>query len=719
MKKFLIIITCLVVLYIGYDFCRFNLGWYVDFNPDKQAETFIKTQNKEILFKNDKEFATFEIKGVDLGSGVPGKWTTDYAIDKATYLRWFKQIQEMGANTIRIYSVQSDVFYDAFYEYNSNKVVPLYLLQGVAVNDYIQNSYRDGYNEEFCDSFLTDCKNAVDVVHGNKKFSLGRKAAAGSGSYRKDVSKWTIGYIWGIDWEGKTIAYTNQKFENDANYCSYQGEYIYTTEEAGAFEAMLAYVADMTIRYESKKYKEQRLFAFSNHPVTDPFEYPKEVTINTNKHSKFDVEKIKCTEKVISGQFASYHVYPYYPDFLKYMDDWSILGIEKSDNNYRSYLTALNNHHLYPVIISEFGIPTGRGISNADASTGRNSGNMSEAAQGDAIVKCYEDIKAAGCSGSCIFVWQDEWLRRTWNTMYAVDTSRSAYWSDFQTSGQYFGLMAMDPGKEKSICYVDGDMTEWISDDIVIENENISLAVKYDEKYIYIMTKKNSFNLEDDVLYIPIDVTPKSGSNYCKNYDIKFEDEADFLVVINGRENSRVQVQERYEALRSTYSDIVYSKNAYEKGNIPDLTSPEFVNIDMLYDVRYTIIPEVFDVTPAYMQVTPFVYETGKLRYGNANPESAEFDSLADFCASGDYIEVKLPWQLLNFADPSRMQIHDDYYDGNYGIEHITIEGISIGVGMDGNRIPMEFVELEGWENKPTYHERLKSSYYVMKELWN
>ena len=45
------------------------------------------------------------IKGVNLGSGKPGEWSTDFSIDKGTYLRWFANMQEMGANVVRVYTV--------------------------------------------------------------------------------------------------------------------------------------------------------------------------------------------------------------------------------------------------------------------------------------------------------------------------------------------------------------------------------------------------------------------------------------------------------------------------------------------------------------------------------------------------------------------------------------------------------------------------------------
>ena len=72
-------------------------------------------------------------------------------------------------------------------------------------------------------------------------------------------------------------------------------------------------------------------------------------------------------------------------------------------NTYRAYLTALTNHHTTPVVISEFGVSTGRGLAQKDANTGRNQGHMSETEQGEAIAECYEDIVAAGCAGCCVF----------------------------------------------------------------------------------------------------------------------------------------------------------------------------------------------------------------------------------------------------------------------------------------------------------------------------
>ena len=711
MKKYIIIVSVIIMLFLMFDVAYYHLGWYIPLGNDAPV-CFVKTEGKNILLKEANKFESFEIKGVNLGSAIPGEWSSDYAIVEETYLRWFRQIQEMGANTIRVYNVQSSAFYYAFYDYNQNNENPLYLLQGVPVNDYVQFSHRDAFSKEFMDGFLENAKVAVDVIHGRKKIQLGRRANSASGTFKKDISDFVIGYILGIDWEPSTVAFTNEKYKDSG--LSYNGKYIYAKDTATPFEIMLATVSDKMIEYETKKYKTQRLIAFSNQPGTDPFTYPEDIAKLYDKYTCINVENVAITDKFISGQFASYHVYPFQTDLLCHIHDFDgaapCYNEDGSLNDYRTYFSMLNYHHSVPVVISEFGISSGRGIEHEAIDRDGVYSKVSEKEQGDALADCWKDIKESGCNGGCVYSWQDDWSKRTWNTYYAINEERSPYWSDYQTNGQYFGLVSFDPGNEKSVCYVDGSLSEWNEDDKIIKG-NIELSVKYDEKFMYFLVKKENLDFQNDTIYIPIDTTHKTGSNYCKEYNAKFDREADFLLVINGKENSRLLVQERYEALRSTYSVRINGYDTYRHENIPEKNSPKFVPINTIVEKK------VLSENPLERNVD-IPIETGKLLYGNANPESPDFNSLADFIVSGDYIEIKIPWQLINFADPSKMQIHDDYYDGNFGIEYINIDKMYVGVGIGTERIALGKINLKGWGNKVTYHERLKKSYYIMQDLW-
>ena len=753
MKKFIVAVCVIVAAALVWNIAYYRLGIYIDLAPNAPVTTFMRTDEDTIYMKQNGEYTPYEIRGVDMGVGIPGEWTTDFAIDEETYLRWFSQIQELGANTIRVYTILHDDFYNAFFKYNTEREKmgrePLYLLHGVWVNDYIINSHRDAYDDEFLKTLKDDCRTLVDVLHGKISLSLsyGNK---GSGSYRKDVSQWVIGYIIGVEWETSIVTYTNQ---NSYDKTGYKGKYLQTTEDATPFETMLCEAGDKMIEYESKRYKQQRLMSFENGGITDPFIYPITVTTYRNKTDVLNVEHIKTSDSFISGYFASYHVYPYFPDFLqtmletkKYKEKFlikkldisyynnliyrlSLLNAPKIEdyllnedyydsqgrrNTYLAYLKVLNRFHNIPVVISEYGVTTGRGMAQRDKNTNRNQGNMTEQEQGQALIDCYKDIKDAGCAGSCVFSWQDEWFKRTWNTMYAVDLDNTPYWSDYQTNDQFFGLLSFDPGEEKSVCYVDGDISEWTEKDKVVKSGDMELSMKYDEKFLYFLVHKKNFDPENDTLYLPIDTNPKIGSTYCENYDVSFERASDFLMVISGKENSRIVVQERYEALMSTYANEYYAIDPYI--DPPKKDSPVFKKIYMPLRVK--------DILPNYDTVENVTkgekYETGNLRYGNANPDAEDFDSLSDFIFSGDYVEIRIPWQLLNFSNPSEMMIHDDYYEC-YGIENLNIDKMYVGIGSSENteyRLKMPSFDLKGWGKTVTYHERLKKSYYMLKDYW-
>lgn len=679
--------------------------------------SFTAVENKTILVDQGEGLKPFEIRGVDMGAGIPGHFATDYAIDKKTYLHWFSLIQEMGANCVRVYTILPQAFYDAIWEYNHNRENPLYFIHGLWLNDYVHYSHRDAYDAEFLGDLIEDSQTLINILHGNQTFSLGEDL--GSGSYTKDVSPWILGYILGVEWEDTTVAFTDNMYPEKN---SYQGKYMYTTPAASPFEAMLAQLGDKMIDYETTRYRSQRLMAFTNWPTTDPFDWGGDVDFYFRKFENVDVEHIKTTPEFLSGQFASYHIYPYFPDYLGFLD---VLGHHVKDkeaftdekgvfNSYRAYLSMVNEYHTMPVVISEYGVPSSRGRAQSDRNTGRAQGGMSEKEQADALVTCYQDIMAAGCAGSVAFTWQDEWFKRTWNTMAYTDLTKTPFWSDYQTNEQYFGILSFDPGKEQSVCYVDGDHSEWTPEDILQQRDGFSLSYKYDEKFLYFHVNKKDYDPNKDVLYLPIDTTPKTGSNSWRGAPGKFENPADFLLVLSGKEGSKLLVQKRYEALRAIYSHRVYFEDAYL--NAPARDTDEFVPIKLMLQVpdnpSFELSNTGYDISTTY--------DTGKLTHGNGNPSSPEFNSLSDFYIEGDTIEIRLPWSLLNFLNPSEMMIHDDYYE-HYGIEPLPIQDFRVGIGTLQNtadKIPMESAPLKGWGRSPTYHERLKEGYFALQELW-
>ena len=102
MKKFLIFCGAVILLFICWWGLSGKFGLFIDLQTDKQVESFTAVRGKEILVDRGEGLKPFEIRGINMGVGIPGHFATDYAIDKETYLRWFREIQDMGANCIRV-----------------------------------------------------------------------------------------------------------------------------------------------------------------------------------------------------------------------------------------------------------------------------------------------------------------------------------------------------------------------------------------------------------------------------------------------------------------------------------------------------------------------------------------------------------------------------------------------------------------------------------------
>ena len=290
--------------------------------------------------------------------------------------------------------------------------------------------------------------------------------------------------------------------------------------------------------------------------------------------------------------------------------------------------------------------------------------------------------------------------------------------SDYQTNEQYFGLLSFDPGTERSISYVDGDDEEWADNDVIGESDGRALSMKYDEKFVYLMVRGADVG-PGTPLYLPVDTTQKTGSTSSADPAVTFDRAADFLIVLDGLDESRVLVQERYEVVRATSLMATTGEDPYVDPPAKDTSSFKHIDLVLQTLTDYSQIEQAISQNMDRVENEFFfqTYETGKLTYGDANPSHDDFDSLADFCYGDGFVEVKIPWQLLNFSNPSEMQIHDDYYE-HYGVENQKIDRMYVGVGDGTSTIPLFEETLQGWGMKVTYHERLKESYYIVQQLW-
>lgn len=704
MKRFIVIIFSIIAIGILIDFGYYRWGFYLPKNEETSVVSYV--EDGKMYIAKDDTFESITVRGVNMGGSIPGYYASDYAIDYKTYYRWLEDIFEMGANTIRLNTIFDDQFYNAFYDFNESHEEKLYLIQGINLDSYALDAHFDAFHTKFYGELVAQAENAVDVIHGRKKIALSR---AGNGSYKKDISKYLLGYVVGSEWVDDTIIYTDQKNEDKKGF---DGNYISTTDDVSAFETMLAKVIDHLITYETRKYRVQHNVSFINTPETDPVGaipvlikgkseddntlYPETLKYHYHKMVKLDIDHLK-SKNGYSGLFAAYNISSYYPNYLNYEK-------ETYEDNYLSYLEKLTAHHEVPVLITEFAYSTARAIATKVADKYGNFGGMTEEEQGKALVEAYHAILKSGAVGGSIATWQDEWDKRTQNTLEKVDITRSIYWSDAQTTNQGLGLLTFDPGKKTSKCYVDGEINEWTTTDVISDSENIALSAKYDEKYLYLYIQKKK--MIDGPIYIPIDTTTKSGASSSPERGISFNRDVDFLLILNG-ENGKLLVQEYYDVLSAVDGYELSNTNSYI--DKPKADSTNFVPI------RHLLEPYSNNkFSRNYMN--PTLVETGILRFGNGNPNAKNYYSQADFYEVAGNIEVRIPWQILNFSDPSTMMIHDDYYE-NYGVDSYKIDELYIGAGYSSS-IELLPLSLKGWGNKVTYHERLKKSYEIVKEDW-
>ncbi|WP_203248569.1 hypothetical protein [Sporosarcina beigongshangi] len=691
-------------------------------NNEDVATSFEKTnelhynarvQNDSFEILKDDEWTPMTIKGVNIGMAKPGVFPGEAGITEDEYYRWLEQIGEMNANAIRVYTLHPPGFYNALKRYNEKHDEKIYVFHGVWINEEKLAESLDAFEEGNLQDFQDEIKTLIDVIHGNKIVEA--EAGHASGVYRADISEYVIGWILGIEWYPQMVLNTNETYRTIGEY---EGEY-FETKGATAFEYWLAEQMDLTVKYEKDNYNWIRPMSFTNWITTDILEHPAEPSEDEDLVG-VDPNVIYAKEEMdLTNQFASYHVYPYYPDFLNFEESYQTYVDHRGEfNSYAAYLNELHEAHRLPVLIAEFGVPASRGLTHENP-FGWNQGFHSETEQGEIITRLFEDIMAEKLLGGLVFTWQDEWFKRTWNTVDYDNPDRRPFWSNAQTNEQQFGLLSFDRLKIN----VDGNKEDWETDALYDKKEGDlhSLYVDHDERYLYI-------RLDHDVAskgypIFLLDIVPNQGNKMINGTtDISFTNGMEFIISLKNNESS-LFVDRYYDFFTNQYGHTLDLLKP--KPSVPTINSGEFT-IE-----QYALNKELY--LPQQNITLPFSsYDTGKLIEGNSNPLSEDYNSLADYYMNEDgMIELRIPWLLIHAKDPSQKEFMGDLYAD--GTEASTfVEEIKIGAlyfnEQDELTDSVPAIEsdvlndLKGytWENwdLPKSEERLKQSYYMLQKLF-
>ncbi|MFO7650221.1 MAG: polysaccharide deacetylase family protein, partial [bacterium] len=648
------------------------------------------------------------VVGVNLGAALPGHYPTEFGATRADYERWLEQMGEAGFNVVRAYTILPPEFYEALARHNfSNSERPVYLLQGIWAE---APESLDLFDPAYTRALKAEIRDAVDAVAGRAV----REPRAGhaSGAWSADVSAFTLGYLFGREWEPDVVEATDTTHRSTRRY----NGVMFSVPEGSPTEVWLAGMLDYLCQYEAITYGTQRPTAFVSWLPIDPLYHSSEhsgkglVYAFDNDVVTLDPMRIHTTPALRAGQFAAYHVYPYYPDFVflepKYREYRNARG---EPDNYAGYVADLKRHHAgVPLLVAEFSVPSSRGNSHRNW-FGMDHGGHDEAEQARINLAMLRAIHDEGCAGGVVFAWLDEWFKRNWLVdEFAVPADRVRLWHNVQNPEQCYGMVKF--GRE--LVTVDGETGDWTGKPVARGAGAVrALWLSSDEEYCYLrLDLEQSPDWQKQSVGIAVDTyDPKLGSTRLGPAGPDCANGVEFLVMLRDTADAEVLVDSGY----SVFSDPQepWRRTLRTEAN----REGRFVTQRLMNNhVRFTALGE---------SIPPVETEFGRLRWGRS-----DFSSLADWYERNGTVELRIPWTLFNVSDPSSHQVLQDD-PALDGIQSVTTSGFALSAFIvDGERpgdrlvaaLPpakggrLQFTRRwrwPGWDT-PQYTERLKRSYH-------
>jgi hypothetical protein len=595
-------------------------------------------------------------KGINLGAALPGRYPSEFP-DKAVYASWLKDMGDVGFNLIRIYTIHPPTFYEALLEYNLSHAKPIYLVHGVWAELPPEDNFLDA---DWYGDWKAEMRNVIDLVHG--RANIVPRPGHASGVYRADLSPWLAGIILGREWEPGNVENFNNRFQSKV--ADFSGRFV-SCRKGSPMELFLAQAMEYFLAYETDTYNAQCPIAFTNWPTTDPlfhlsestkkeesalrkkmglpFEEGQTILEYDNDSMSLDMEKYDAGPEDRAGLFASYHAYPYYPDFINLDKEYAAGRDSQGPNNYVAYLQSLVKYHRkHPVVISEFGVPSSRLVAHWQVQ-GMSHGGLDETAQGKIDVRLLGDIHDSGCSGAVLFAWIDEWFKKNWLVIeFEEPLDRKPKWYNYQDAEENYGLIGYRPGDEGPTIAIDGDPSDWATVPVYLSNKDYALKVIADEGWVHLgIFGTAPKQPAPGGFFIGIDTHGLQKGDHKLPFGIAGKSLAglEFAVLFQG-DKAAVFADKPYDLFTHRYMKPYQSVDNSDGIFVMQKTESNRMRIG-----------RDGTVFPAHQQ------EIGWLKKGSQDRNSPAFDSMAEWTSGPGFIEARIPWGLLNVTDPSSRAI--------------------------------------------------------------
>jgi hypothetical protein len=693
-----------------------------------------RTRGERFEIRQGGAWRPFYVKGINLGAARPGKFPSEFPTDDSTYSHWLSLIAGAHANVVRLYTILPPAFYSALKRWNdSHPDQLLWLAHGVWAESPPNDDYDD---REWKAEFREEMQRVVDLLHGHAV--IPPRPGHASGRYSADVSDHVLAFIIGREWEPFTIRDYNMRRPATA---SYAGTFL-TVRRGTPADVWMAEQCDYLMRYEWDTWHAQRPVAYTNWPTLDPMRHPTEPTVEEesalrvrlgfpplsgqreydNDDQTLDAMLVRPTARNRAGYFASYHVYPYYPDFLVYDSTYGTARSSTGPSHYYGYLRALKRHHAgRPLLIAEYGVPSSRGIGHFHPD-GMDHGGHDEAEMAAIDVRLTREVREAGAAGGILFAWIDEWFKHNWSVVdFEVPPERRRLWHNVTDPEQHYGLLGQYAGSDTAPPVPGGDPARWRALPVLSRPDRPRLRVGSDESYLYL------------ALESPGGTRAATASRTLIGIDTYARNRGEFRLPDGHLTGTGVEF---YLDVTDTASGRLFVARHYSPYIIPRVGMgptdlDPFYNLACTVDVRSDraafdslfVIANRFRVTRTGRPIPARGLDRGRLRYGRASASTLA-DWFVDRDAGGELVEIRLPWGLLNVTDPSsRTVLTAVRPDGT--VQTDTTDGLRFVVAEPplGAADPEAVLPASAtyrwrtWE-EPTWHERLKPAYYALRDLW-
>ncbi|HSO37997.1 MAG TPA: hypothetical protein VLT33_35965 [Labilithrix sp.] len=628
---------------------------------------------------NGRRYEPMFLKGVNLGLGLPGTFASDYVITYRQYLRWFDKMRELGINVVRIYTLHPPAFYQALSEHNlTHTDKPIYVMHGAWLGDPDLTSAAT--RDLHASTGLLDARieEVVDAVHGNK--TIAPRLRAAYGVYATDVSRWVIGFLVGREVLAEEVQATDLAHPEEV---SFEGVGLQLAAGNPSSVWVTARL-DHTIAYERARYGVNRPVAFSNWLETDPLTHPTEPRSSRKDIATIDTSKV-VPHGAPTGLFASFHVYPYYPDFMSEEPGYQSTTDTYGNDSYRGYLKALKAYHgKMPLLVAEFGVPSSWGIAKY-ASNGMHHGGHSEQMQAEHTQRMVGDIYAEKLAGAVSFGWMDGWFKQIWITReLAFPADRSPLWHDVTNAQQFYGLMAFDVGAPDFAA-----MAPAIGRGRVLKTEAAA-----DAEFFHTRISLASPLADGETLTVGYDtyrddlgesVLP-DGAHTNRRSELA-------LTIVGGDATARLRVMRSYDLY------LVTKKQKMPWSILQSTTSDAGDWVDILRNnaTAHGSDDHLYSFPAADQPI-------GVLSARRAGGEVSTLDAVV---VGRGTVAVRIPWSLLQFTDPSaRRVMHDDAATPAH--ETAVSEGIGLVVSVGGEKLETPRFTWPTWTKAPPTTERYR-----------